>query len=334
MIFRPTLLVWTASSYNSYNQLATKYSVASYTMSIPQRGVKRKIAEDETESQGTAGNLEPMGEQQSNLNSVETQPEENGRKLAVLMRTSQCLQFKSLLECLKELLTEVNVEFIENKGVRLVAIDPGNVAMVHLEINAVEYFYAKGTVMAGIDMSFLHRMIRSMSSNDLMSWKIFDDEPHVMCIELENSDRRTTTVSKLKLLDLEEVNISIPPTDYERVVRMPSSDLAKFIREMSNVGNILTVRGTRDTLEFLAEGKMASSHIIVKPTSAGLNWRHETNSATIEGNFLVKYVEKFSKISVDASVELFLKQNFPLVFRYELSIGTLRFVIAPVVDSD
>lgn len=276
-------------------------------------------------------NPEAMEERESKVGKVKTQPEDDGRKLLVLMRTSQCLQFKSLLECLKELLTEVNIEFIENKGVRLVAIDPGNVAMVHLEVNAVEYFYSKGTVMAGMDMNFLYRMIRSMSSGDLMAWRIYEDEPHVMHINLENSDRRTTTTNKLKLLDLEEVNVSIPPTDYERVVRMPSSDLAKYVREMVNISNILVVRGTRDTLEFLAEGKMASSHIVVKPTSAGLNWRHESNVATIEGKFLVKYVEKFVKVSVDSSVELFLKQDFPLVFRYELSIGCLRFVLAPVI---
>ena len=259
-------------------------------------------------------------------------PEEDGRKMTVLMRTSQCLQFKSLLECLKELLTEVNMEFVQNKGMRLVAIDPGNVAMVHLEVNAIEYFYAEGTVTAGLDMSFLYKMIRCMSSGDLMTWKIFEDEPHVMWIELANSDRRTITTNKLKLLDLEEVNIKIPPVEYERVVSMPSSDLAKYVREMVTISNIISVKGTKETLEFFAEGKMASSHITVRPTSAGLNWRHETNSEAIEGKFLVKYVDKFVKVSVDTSVELFLKQGFPLVFRYELVIGTLRFVIAPVVD--
>lgn len=263
---------------------------------------------------------------------VITQPQEDGRNIAVLMRTSQCLQFKALLECLKELLTEVNMEFIQDKGMRLVAIDPGNVAMVHLEINAIEYFYCEGSVTAGMDMSFLYKMIRSMSSGDLMTWKIFEDEPHVMHIELANSDRRTMTTNKLKLLDLEEVRIRVPPVDYQRVVSMPSSDLSKYVKEMVTISNIISVKGTRETLEFFAEGKMASSHIVVRPTSAGLNWRHDTDADSIEGKFLVKYVEKFVKVSVDSSVELFLKQDYPLVFRYELSVGTLRFVIAPVVD--
>jgi len=39
-----------------------------------------------------------------------TQPYYENKKLIVLMRTSQSVQFKSLLECLKELLDEVKYE--------------------------------------------------------------------------------------------------------------------------------------------------------------------------------------------------------------------------------
>jgi len=260
------------------------------------------------------------------------QPTENGRSLLVLMRTSQCLQFKSLFECLKELLTEVNVEFIENKGIRLVSIDPGNVAMVHLVINSVEYFYAKGTVLAGIKIGFFHRMIRSLTSGDFMEWKIFEDEPHVMHIQLSNSERRTHTVNKINLLDLDEVNISIPHIEYDRIVSMPSAELAKHVREMVAVSHYVTIKGTRTTLEFIADGDMASSHITIHPTASGLNWKHSEDVDDIQGKFVVRYLEKFGRVGVDSNVEIFLKNGYPLIFRYELSIGTLRFVIAPVKD--
>lgn len=258
------------------------------------------------------------------------QPVEDGRKLLVLMRTSQCLQFKSLFECLKELLTEVNVEFIEKKGIRLVSIDPGNVAMVHLVINSVEYFYAKGTVLAGIKMGFFHRMIRSLTSGDFMEWKIYEDSPHVMHIQLSNSERRTNTVNTIKLLDLDEVNISIPHVEYDRIVSMPSQELAKHVREMVAVSHYVTIKGTRTTLEFIADGDMASSHITIHPTASGLNWKHSEDIGDIEGKYVVRYLEKFGRVGVDSNVEIFLKNGFPLIFRYELSIGTLRFVIAPV----
>ena len=258
------------------------------------------------------------------------QPIHNGRKLLVLLRTSQCLQFKSLFECLKELLTEVNVEFIEKKGIRLVSIDPGNIAMVHLVVNAVEYFYTFKTVTAGINMAFLYKMIRSLSSGDFMEWRIYEDSPHKLHIELSNNERRTKTINTIKLLDLDQVDISIPHVEFDRVVSMPSAELAKHIREMVYLDKLITIRGTRTTLEFISNGDMASSHITIEPTASGLNWKHSEDVDDIEGTFIVKYLEKFSKVSVDANVEIFLKKDYPLILRYELSIGTLRFVIAPV----
>lgn len=279
------------------------------------------------------GHCEEMEDSVANSEISGKQPIEDGRKLLVLMRTSQCLQFKSLFECLKELLTEVNIEFIEKKGIRLVSIDPGNVAMVHLVINTVEYFYAHGTVIAGIEIKFLYRMIRSLASGDFMEWKIFEDSPNEMHIQLSNTERRTNTVNKIKLLDLDEVDISIPRIEYDRIVSIPSSELAKHVREMVAVSHYVTIKGTRTTLEFIADGEMASSHITIRPTASGLNWKHSEDADDIQGKFVGRYLEKFGRVGVETNVEIFLKNEFPLILRYELSIGTLRFVIAPVVEN-
>ena len=282
------------------------------------------------QTQMTIGHAEPMDDSSSNTS--HQQPIHGGKKLIVLMRTSQALQFKNLCECLKELLSEVNMEFIEKKGIRLVSIDPGNVAMVHLVINAVEYFYALGKVTAGMNIAFLYRMIRSLASGDFMEWRIYEDNPHVMHIEINNNERRTRTVSSIKLLDLDQVEISIPHVEYDRIVSMPSSELAKHVREMVAVSNNVIIKGTRTTLEFLANGEMASSHITIQPTASGLNWIHSEDVEDIEEKFVVRYLEKFGRVGVEANVEMFLKKDFPLILRYELSIGTLRFVVAPVED--
>lgn len=44
------------------------------------------------------------------------------------------------------------------------------------------------------------------------------------------------------------------------------------------------------------------TYIIVRPTSAWLNRRHEYNAEAIEGKFRVKYVENIVKVSVDKGV--------------------------------
>lgn len=248
------------------------------------------------------------------------------RPLLLLMQTSQCLQFKSLIECLKELLSEVNMDFIEGKGIRLVSIDPGRVAMIHLVVNNIESFYVKGTVTAGINVVVLYKMIRSMTSNDFMEWRIYENE-------LSNSERRTKTVNSIKLLDLDAEDIIIPQVEFDRVVSMPSTELSKHVREMVTVSPFITIRATTTTLELVSEGEMARSHITIEPTASGLNWKHSEKGGDIEGKYFARYIEKFTKNSLANNVELFLKTNYPLIMRFEISIGCLRFCIAPITES-
>ena len=271
-----------------------------------------------------------MGETSEPVKNDRVQPVHNGRKLLVLMKTSSSLQFKSLFECLKELLEEVTIEFIENKGLRLVALDPAKVAMVHLMIDASEYFYAKGKVCAGLHMAFFYKMIRSLSSGDLMEWRIYEDSPNDFEVEISNTERKTETTHKLKLLNLDEIEIIVPSIQFDRVISIPSSDLSKYVKEMGTIGNIINVRATKSTLEFEAVGDMADSKIVIRPTASGLNWKHSEDVPDIEGKFYVKYIEKFCKCSVDATVLMYLKDTLPLILLYDLKIGKLRFCIAPI----
>ncbi|CAM9203354.1 unnamed protein product [Pylaiella littoralis] len=258
------------------------------------------------------------------------QPCHRGRPLILLMQTSQCVQFKSLIECLKELICEVNMDFIEGKGIRLISIDRGRIAMVHLVVNNIESFYAKGTVTAGISVVVLYKMIRSMTSNDFMEWRIYEDEPHRMEIELLSSERRTKTVNSIKLLDLDAEDITIPQVEFDRVVSMPSSELSKHVREMVVLSHFITIRATVTTLELISEGEMARSHITIEPTASGLNWKHSEKGENIEGTYFAKYIEKFTKTSLAHNVDIFLKTNYPLIMRFEMSIGCIRFCIAPI----
>lgn len=259
-----------------------------------------------------------------------SQPYMDGRKLIVLMRTSQCIQFKSLLECLKELLDEVNFEFIEGKGMRMITLDPGKVACLHCVIDSIEYFFAKGTVTAGLNMTFLYKMVRSLTSGDLMEWRIFEDSPEELHLEISNSERKTKTINIIKLLDLDEDEISIPSIQFDRVVSMPSNDLTRYIREMSAVSNVIGIKATKTELHFSANGEMAQSKIIISPTSCGLNWRHSQDVDDIEGFFYVKYLEKFCKCNVESNVEIYMKKDYPIIMLYQLSIGTLRFLVASI----
>jgi proliferating cell nuclear antigen len=224
---------------------------------------------------------------------------------------------------------------LETDKLTIVCLDPGRVALVYVAVSTVEFYYCREKTTIGINVSHLHRMMRSMNNGDLLEWIILASDPHRMHICIVNSDKRTQTKNSLKLLVLDEETIDVPSVEFDRVVSLPSSDMSRYVRELAALSNIITVRGSSTTLELIAEGDAGSSRIIIEPTASGLNWLHsDPQGPIVEGRFFSKYMERFIRSQLDSSVELFLKNEYPLILRFEISIGTVRFCIAPTTEPE
>jgi len=84
-------------------------------------------------------------------------------------------------------------------------------------------------------------------------------------------------------------------------------------------------------VEFAAIGDLGETVITVSPTPSGLNWvSKNVVEEQFEGKFFCKYLEKFTKSSVDSTVELFVKNKYPLILKYSMVFGCLRFCVAPI----
>lgn len=255
---------------------------------------------------------------------------------AYLMRlqTSQALQIKTLLDVLKDLITEVNIKF-EPTHMKLVSLDPGRVGMVHLLINKLEYYHCKSELYVGVYIQYIYKLLRSVTTSHHLEWRIRKEEPGTLEIVISNPEKRTFTTHRLKTLELDIEDVTIPHVTFEYVINMPSSDLQKYIKELSHVSNVVTVRGTGKDIEFAASGDLGDTIITVSPTPSGLNWVHKnTQNDFFEGKYFVKYLEKFVKTQVDSVVEIFIKSKYPLILKYQMTLGQLTFCISPITISE
>ena len=257
---------------------------------------------------------------------------ETGDVYLLRMQSSQAMQFKALLDVLKDLLTEVNIRF-DPTGFKIVSLDPGKIGMIHLSIHNLEKYECKDTFYVGVYMSYLYKIMRTMNTGHYLEWRIRKDQPKILEILLNNPERRIHTTHRLKILDLDVEEINIPSVQFQCVVSMPSGELQKYIKELSHVSNTITIRGSGRNIQFVARGDLGDTCIEVCPTPSGLNWLHkEVQNESFEGTFFIKYLERFSRGQVDSTVELFFKQNYPLIMRYEMTIGSLRFCVAPITQ--
>ena len=101
-----------------------------------------------------------------NLNNYEKENEGN----QILIKTVQSSAFRILVEVLKDILQDVNIEF-DNTGIKVVAMDVSHTVLVHLKLESknFEHYYCKQKIIIGVRMTNLFKLIKSMSNNDTLT---------------------------------------------------------------------------------------------------------------------------------------------------------------------
>jgi proliferating cell nuclear antigen len=251
------------------------------------------------------------------------------------MRTVQSSAWKTLWEVLKEVLTDVTVE-LDSTGMRMSAIDGGRVSLVHLQLRACnfELFNCPNPLSVGLNAMTTFRLIKSLGTSDVVSWYITDDKPEVLTIVIENAERNFRTTYDMKLLDLDDEQISLPSlNDNVTIVTMPSSDFMRTVRDMSALADTMDIKMKREALELSCKGDLASQRTIIGESASGLIVQVPDISDDViyEGSFGLKYLALFCKsTNLAMSVEMLFRPNFPLILRYAVaSLGTILFCLAP-----
>jgi proliferating cell nuclear antigen len=136
----------------------------------------------------------------------------------------------------------------------------------------------------------------------------------------------------LKLLDVDSEEISIPDVEFDSVITMPSTYFQRLCRDALNIADHMTMCSSDGRLTLSCSGDFARQETVIGQTDAGM--AISTNGAMVQGRFSLKFLSLFCKASsLCNTLELYLKESFPLIMRYNVaSLGELKFVLAPSVD--
>ena len=247
--------------------------------------------------------------------------------------TVQASAFRILIEALKEILTDANFEFDED-GLKIVAMDSTHTVLVHLRLNAnnLEKYFCKQKIVLGINLINFYKLMKILGNNDTL--ELFMDESNlsVLNIIIRNSEKNSVTTFKLNLMDLHEEQIEVPPPTFESVSTMPSVDFQKICRDMYNLSDDLEIKSIGNQLIFSCKGQFAEQETSIGTSTNGLNFiQNEDSIKIIQGVYALKYLVLFSKCTnLCNSVELYLKNDFPLIIKYNIaSLGEIKLCLAP-----
>lgn len=259
------------------------------------------------------------------------------------IKTVQAVAIKVLVEALKELLTDTTIEFDET-GMKILALDTSRVVLVHLKLEAskFEVYHCEGKISVGINIGNLQKLIKTISNNNTLSLFIDRDDMNHLGIKIENSEKNSRTTYKLNLLDLDHQILSVDPTDFTEVVTLPSADFQKICRDMSSLAEHMEIRSIQNQLIFSCKGDFCSQETVVcdgggneeEGGSAAATTVFPASSEIVQGVFSIKHLVHFTKCTnLCPTMELYLKNDYPLIVRYDVSsLGSIRLILAPQSD--
>lgn len=253
------------------------------------------------------------------------------------IKTVQSGAFRTLIEALKEILTEANLEF-DSQGIKVMAVDETHTVLVYLRLHSdrFENYFCPVKHVLGVNMIYLFKLIKTMGNSDSLTLYLPASNPNKLGIRMENSEKSTVTTYYLKLFDTDVEDIQIPSLNFTSIIHMPSLDLQKICRDMNALGEKLDVEVTSSgsDLIFKCVGDFAEQETIISENNSTMKVQKGANATNeiVQGIFQLKHLVLFTKCtSLCPSIELYLKNDYPLILKYTVAnLGEVKLVLAPI----
>jgi proliferating cell nuclear antigen len=268
------------------------------------------------------------------------------------VKTIQSSAFRVLIESLKELLTDVNIEFRrkeekevgeeknKNKGgMRIMAMNNKKTVLIHLKLDAdnFEVFECqKQKITVGINMLHFFKLIKTIDTASVLTLYIDSDDTSKLGIKIENAEKKQITNYKLGLMDLDIDQLEVPPTSFDSVITLPSSDFHKLCRDMNYISEFIEIQNVGKNIILKGSGEIATQETILGETMNGLNVSRNDNNIIVQGKYELKHLVMFTKCtSLCSSIDIYMKNEYPLVIHYQVaSLGDIYLCLTPIVDNN
>ena len=256
-----------------------------------------------------------------------------------------CLQksflFKKIIESTRDLVTEVNLECLES-GISFKAMDGSRIALISVFLNSEDFdeFVCVRAVSVGVNLSSLNKILTRANDNASMLVKIDQDSLDTINVEFKGLANGYNCNYDLKLLDLEQDQLSIPELDYATIITLPSTKFKKICQDLMVTGGdsaAITVKKNEKMARFTSLGDFGTCNIELEPQDPNdpegpimINAGDDINMS-----FSLKYLCMFTKATVlSERVNVYFRDRMPVLVEYKTGSSYVRYYLAPKVEDD
>ena len=104
---------------------------------------------------------------------------------------------------------------------------------------------------------------------------------------------------------------------------------------MFNISNTIEIKCITNYLIFKCNGDFASQETVMGEVDSGLSYIKNSKNI-VQGIFDLKFLVLFTKCTnLSTSIELYLKDDYPLIIRYQVAnLGEVKLCLAPISIHD
>jgi proliferating cell nuclear antigen PCNA len=285
---------------------------------------------------------------------------------------------KTLFEVLKDILTEVNIEFrsdqqskkeLEANGnkkgavkktnseddrncMKITAVDPTKTVLISLKLlgkNFTTFKCKQRKILAGVNMPYIYKSVfKTTNKLDIISFSLNHDNKNILKVDVETPDTGKSTEFDIKLLDLKQEKTIIPDITFEAIITIDSQEFCKLCRDMNANSNYIDIQCLPDEISFRCKGEGGNRKTIYQTNNSTNPEKEENNLVSIyhgskesptspqivQGVYELKNLVLFSKCAtLSPQIEIFMKNNCPLVIKYTVAtLGRLLVCISPITE--
>lgn len=238
-----------------------------------------------------------------------------------------------------------------NGGIRIIALDPYRTLLIYVKLSSEEFqeFYVKPKTMysIGLDLVQLHKFMKTVDKDSVMTMKIDKEDQQFIKFELENTVKNNITTYQQKVMDIDDDPTKLPSdTSFEMSVAMDTSDFRKICQEMSQFADYVEITCTPKEIRFRCEGDSAAFEKVFKSSdNTGVRIMcpekaKEKNGekgkkdklVMVQAIYNLKHLVTFGKcVNLCTEMQLFLKNDYPLFINYPIgNIGKMLVGLSPV----
>lgn len=291
---------------------------------------------------------------ETNIEFVSTQKKSKGNKNDVDSENENETETETEMEIEMETETDTdtNKKKKENNCMKINAIDPTKTVLINLKLDGInfnKFVCRKSKLSVGVNLGCFYKLIKSMGKNDILSLDVDHDNKNYLNIKIDSPDEKKDSVFKMKLLDLDETKMFIPEITFDAVITMDSQEFNKLCREMNNIADYVEIKCLTDKIIFTCKGEYAERQTTyrastLKDTDEEENILVSISHASktigsgapqiVQGIFELKNLVLFSKCaSLCNDIEIYMKNNFPLVIKYTVAtLGRILLCLTPITE--